>query len=747
MNTVRKLLVGLIACAFAWPLTISAQLEEIIVTSQFREQNVQDVPITISTLGGEEMTKADIFDAGTIAANVPGMNYTEFAPGQANISMRGVNSADDGAGLDNSVSVFLDGIYIGRGASINFDMFDLERVEILKGPQGTLFGRNSIGGAISVVTSKPTGETGGKIGVTVGNEGILRLQGFVNGALGDNLAGKLVVNHRSHDGFVDNVLLGTKLQDEDQTSVRGQLAWSGANSDWLLSVDTMEDDRTDMGRTPFADNAPLSLIGAANGITGPRQNASPYDGYSVREASGISLTGDFQCDSGTLTSITGYRTAETDWEMQSVGVGLGAIGLPFDEVIDKIQEEIDTISQEFRWTSTLDGNFNYTAGAYFFQEETDRPEQFQITAAGTYAPGFVQTAVGSQTVIGNEYTRTQNETTSWALYGQAEWTFNDQWSATLGARYTKDDKDYTATAVDCGGTEASRAAAGFPNFAECQGRGGSLSIVSETFQVTPSDSWDDFSPKATLSYQPNDKTMIFGSVTRGFKSGGFAGSQGVQALASAPVDPETATNFELGIKTDLADDTLRLNATAFFTDLEDLQVVRFGPVPGSTFGTFQTTNIGTADITGFEIDFAWYPTDNFSLSGYYAHLDTEVNDLIIPTTAVPTGFDASGRSLTRAPESTYNLVAQYEFGAFDFRLSYSHSDEVTTDYIDLRTIAEENDLLDARIGWSNDNFEIALWGKNLTDEDYISHTYVIGPGVIGVWGAPATYGITGTLEF
>ncbi len=746
MKFAKRILIAVFAFTFVWPVAAIAELEEVIVTSQFREQNVQDVPITISTLGGEEMTKADIFDAGTIAANVPGMNYTEFAPGQANISMRGINSADDGAGLDNSVSVFLDGIYIGRGASINFDMFDLERVEILKGPQGTLFGRNAIGGAISVVTAKPTGETGGKVGITVGNEGIARFQGYINGALGENLAGKLVVNHRQHDGYVDNVLLGTELQDEDQTSLRGQLAWSGANSDWLLSVDTMEDDRADMGRTPFADNAPLSAIGAANGITGPRQNASPYDGYSNRKASGISLTGDFQCDSGTLTSITGYRTAETDWEMQSVGVGLGAIGLPFDEVIDKIQEEIDTFSQEFRWTSQLDGNFNYTAGAYFFTEETWRPEQFQITAAGTYN-GLTQTAVGSQVVIGNEYTRTENETTSWALYGQLEWVMNDQWSATLGARYTKDDKDYTATAVDCGGTEASRAAAGFANFPECQGRGGSLSIVSETFQVSPSDSWDDFSPKVTLSYQPNDTTMIFGSVTRGFKSGGFAGSQGLQALASRPVDPETATNFEIGFKSDLADNTLRLNGTLFYTDLEDLQVVRFGPVPGSAFGTFQTTNIGTADITGAEIDFAWYPTDNFSLSGYYAHLDTEVNDLIIPTTAVPTGFDASGRSLTRAPEATYNLVAAYELGAFDFRLGFSHSDEVTTDYIDQRTIAEEVDLLDARIGWSNETWEIALWGKNLTDEDYISHTYVIGPGVIGVWGAPATYGVTATMEF
>lgn len=735
-----------LAGILALPGTAFSQLEEIIVTSQYREENVQDIPITITNLGAEELKEADIFDGTTMAYKVPGLSYTEFAPGQANLSMRGINSSDDGAGLDNSVSLFLDGIYIGRGASINFDMFDLERIEVLKGPQGTLFGRNSIGGAISVVTEKPADEFGGKVGLTVGNEGILRYQGFITGPISDNLFGKIVVNHREHDGFVDNVLLGTELQDEDQTSVRAQLRWTGDNVEWLLSADTMDDDRADIGRTPFADNAPLSAIGAANGISGPRQQAAPYDGFSKREASGISLTGDYTLANGTLTSITGFRSSETDWEMASVGVGLGAIGLPFDEVIDKIQEEIDTFSQEFRWTSDLDGNINYTAGAFFFTEDTDRVEQFQITRAGTYA-GLTQTAVGDQAVIGNEYTRTENETTSYAVYAQLQWDISDLWSATLGARYTNDEKDYTATAVDCGADEASRAAGGFPNFGPCAGRGGSLSIVSETFRVTPSDSWDDFSPKVSLQYQANDNTMIFGSVSRGFKSGGFAGSQGVQASASSPVDPETATNYEIGFKADLANNTLRLNGTGFFTDLEDLQVVRFGPVPGSTFGTFQTTNIGTADIKGIEVDFSWYPTDNFSLSGHYAYLDTEVNDLIIPTTAVPTGFDASGRTLTRAPENSYNLTASYEIGAWDFRLDFIHNDEQTTDYIDLRTIAEEYDLIDARIGWTSDNFEVAVWARNLTDEDYISHTYIIGPGVIGIWGAPATYGVTATYEF
>jgi len=168
----------------------SGKLEEVLVTATFREENVQDIPVTVTAIGGDELEKADIFDPTTIALRVPGMTYGEFSPGQAIISLRGVSSADDGAGLDNSVVAFLDGVYVGRVSVINFDMFDLERLEVLRGPQGTLFGRNAIGGAINVVTAKPSDEVTAKAGLTVGNEGILRYRGFLSGPLSEGLKSK-----------------------------------------------------------------------------------------------------------------------------------------------------------------------------------------------------------------------------------------------------------------------------------------------------------------------------------------------------------------------------------------------------------------------------------------------------------------------------------------------------------------------------------------------------------------------------
>ncbi|NOX52075.1 MAG: TonB-dependent receptor [Gammaproteobacteria bacterium] len=747
----HKLLVLCIAVLLGQTVWGQARvIEEMVVTATHRAVNVQDIPISVTALGAEELENKDISDAASISQNVPGMSYGEFAPGQALISLRGVTSADDGAGLDNSVGLFLDGVYIGRGAGINFEMFDLERIEVLRGPQGTLFGRNAIGGAISAVTAKPSEETQIKLGATAGNEGILRYKGLVSGQIAEQLYGKISFTHREHDGFVKNVLLNTELQDEDQTSIRAQLRWQGDAAEWILSVDTMEDDRADMGRTGIVDRAPLTAIMAANGVNGAREQASPSDGFSERDSFGISLQGNIDFGSGTFTSITATRKVETDWEMASVGAGLGALGLPFDEVIDDIVEDIDTFSQEFRWTSDLDGNFDYVVGLFYLVEDTDRVEQFKITAAGTYGDPtspFRVTDVGSQNIIGNEYAETNNETTSWAVYAHADWELSEQWNVSLGGRYTRDKKDYGATSVDCGNDLTGTA---FENFVPCAGLGGSLSIISESFSITANDEWTDFSPKASIQFFANDDVMFFATISKGFKSGGFAGSQGVETSASIPVDPQEATNFELGMKGTFFDSRLRFNLTGFRTDYDDLQIVRFGPVAGSAFGTFVTANIGEAEMTGFEAEWEWWMTDNLSLSGYYAYLDTEVNDLVLETTGGP--VDASGSPLRQAPENSTNLVLAYELatqmGTFDFSVTYHNTDEQLMDYVFQATKIDRTELFDANVTWrsSDEKWKLSLWGKNLKDDEYIAHAYVIGPGVIGVWGPPRTMGLTATYS-
>jgi len=741
-----------VACAATLLLSapaVAQQLEEIIVTATHREESIQDVPLAVTALGAQQLEAAAIFDATSIALNVPGMAYAEFSPGQALISIRGITSADDGAGLDNSVALFLDGVYIGRQAGINFDMFDLERIEVLKGPQGTLFGRNAIAGAINVITSKPEDELGGKAALTVGNEGILRYQALVTGPLSDNLSGKVVINHREHDGFVRNALLNKDVQDEDYLTVRGQLRLDADTSEWLLSADFWDDDRVDMGRAPIA-NGNFDYVGTATtiGAGRPGTTATPLDAFIKREGSGVSLQGDIEFEPGILTTITGFRNTESNWEMPSVGAPLGggfdlSTGNFGADVVDDIDEEIDTFSQEFRWTSTTEGNWDYVVGLYFFTEDTEREEQFRID---------VNTEATGQFTVGNEYTKTENETTSYAIYGHTNWHIDDAWTLSAGARWTRDEREYNAIAVNCALDEATRAAAGFPNFGPCEGVGGSLSIIAEVFSVPASDSWSDFSPMVSLQYNPGGNVMYYGTVSTGYKSGGFAGSQGVAAAASNPVEPEDNVNYEVGFKGDFADNTFRLNASLFFMDYNDLQVVRFGPVPGSAFGTFQTTNVGSADISGLEVDYLWQASENFSLSGYYAYLDSEISGLTLNT---PTGTaDFSGLPLRQSPENSFSIVANYSMsvanGDLDFRASYSHIDDQFNDYpTRTETVIEDADLLDASVKWTSTEgmYEVTLWGKNLTDEVYVSHSYRIGPGSIGVWSDPLTVGITGLVNF
>jgi len=721
-------------------------LDEIIVTATLRAKSVQDVPMTVSVLNDSMIEKADIHDASGIAINTPGLAYGEFSPGQALFSMRGVGSADDGAGLDNSVALFLDGVYIGRGAGVNFDMFDLERIEVLKGPQGDLYGRNTIGGAISVVTKKPSDEFLAKVGATAGNEGIFRLQGMVSGPLSESVSAKIVASHRSHDGFVRNTLLNKDVNNENQSSVRGQVRLQTEESDWLLSADYMEDKREDAGRFPLV-NGNFDYVGVSEalGAGTPQTTSSPIEGFTNRKAGGVSLQGDIDFSKGRLTTITSYRFVETDWEMPSVGAPLGG-GYDLDagvyglDVVDAIKEDVDTFSEELRWTSDLEGSVNFIGGLFFFKEKTDRPEQWRIDRNSEET---------GQVILGNEYSRTENTTTSYAAYGRATWDMTEKWTLTLGGRFSADERDYTASAVNCGLDEATKAAAGFPNFAPCDGVGSSLGIIAEVFKVSASDKWTDFSPTASLQFRATDNLMVFGTISTGYKSGGFAGSQGIEAVATKPVRPENVTNYEVGFKGDFLDNHMRLNVTAFYMDYTDLQVVRFGPVPESAFGTFTTTNLGGAKIKGFEAEMVWQLTENFTVNANYAYLDTETEDLVI------NGVDASGGDMRQAPRNSYNLSADYYVplgngnGELNFNVHFSHVDEQRMDYLSDNPVIGEKNLTDARVTWTSDDerYKLALWGKNLFDKDYSAHTYIIGPGSIGVWGAPRTFGVTATLEF
>jgi len=728
-------------------------LEEIVVTARKREENLQYTPMSITALTAQDLARRDITNINRIDEVTPNLVFDTVSPssGQNNsvmVFIRGVGQLDFTGTTEPGVGIYVDGVYYARSISSAIEFLDIERVEVLRGPQGTLFGRNTIGGAINVVTKAPADEFGGYVELVAGTDSRADATLNIDFPLSDTFKGKLTAATRQQDGYVINQATGADYGDRDAQSARLVLQWD-PNDDWMFtlnadysthrensapnSLTTVNPTSAFAGFHNFAPPGagvgcvPPDPVGNAtcyssDWIVGLEADLSGLPSQSDLDNWGVSLTADWQGDSVNLKSITAYR--DLDSFSSRDGDHSPLVIFQTTDLFD-----YDQFSQEFQFSGqTRDERLNWLAGLYYFEEQGINTNPVFISV-GTLRSG------GSW-----------DHDTS-ALFGQLTYDLTDKLSLTVGARFTDETKRYTpdnvyetpvgfAPSTIAGidpaiwatypasitvPIESAQAMFGLPanvapSFGMTQAVGAGVFVLPN---VEVSQDVEETSPMVSLSYQFNDDVMFYGTYGEAFKGGGFTQRVAQIRLATPQFQPEFVKSFEIGVKTLLLDNRLRLNAAIFNNDYEDIQIlVRQAIAP-------VTLNAGDATITGVEIDFDFLPVDAFRLTGGIGLLDPEYDSL--SPDAIANGISL-GNKFTKAPEFKASLSGIYAFdlaggASVSARVDYTHVDDMFHDPQNHPELFWGSySLLGAAISYESTNrrWLVRLGGTNLTDEQYMS---------------------------
>lgn len=721
-----------IAVAIASVGAQSQVLEEVVVTATKRAQSMQDVPIAVTAFNARGIEEAGITNVTDVALRTPGFSMGSYSAAQPLLYIRGVGSNERGAGGgESSVATFVDGVYMSRAAGAAAEMFDLESIEVLRGPQGTLWGKNAIAGVVNVKTKRPNIEgLEAKLQGSFGSEGIWGVNGLVTGPLTDTVAGKVAVSYRERGEWQDSVVdSAADTGDLESESVRGQLLFTpNENLEILVSADYTKDKRGGLGinaqllptATPAGE--PVNYFANLQPKIDYRDTLLELDGYQTVENSGASLQLDWGIGELTLTSITAYRESKTDMLNSSFGVGLSTF--PVIALDQYTKEDSKMFSQELRLNG---GNtsLDWTIGAYYFSDDIDRLEGADINI-GPLAPSLLGVPDFLVGLALTDQADQHAETESLALFGELTWFVTDKLDLTVGARYSDEQKDYQTIGT------------------------GQAGLFVGNFNVDTDESWSNPTFRFVANYRVTDSAMVYGSMASGFKSGGWQQLALNETAASTPFDEENALNYEVGFKSQLMNDRIRLNGALFYTDYDDLQVS--GSIDdGSPIPPIATVNAGKAEIAGLEMEFTWAVTQDFQLLANYAYLDTEYTQLS------DTLKQFEGNKLRNAPKHAYNITALYETylsngSALSFRYEYIYKDETEQEIQNWdQSRKPDYSLSNFRAGYtsSGGEWEVAAWVNNAFDEEYLDHSYYLA-GIGGIYfpALPRTYGMTVTwLKF
>lgn len=734
----NPLYTGILAGSMLSAGTVQAQmLEEVVVTAQKRVESLQDVPISITAVSGDKMAENGVFKIEDLQTFTPNLSMTETGI-STQIYIRGIGTGNN-QGFEQSVGTYVDGVYYGRQQLLRMPFLDLERIEVLRGPQSILFGKNSIAGALNMTTAKPTEELEGRVSASYSPDGdISEFIGVVSGPLSENLSGRLAVRKYDEEGWMDNSFKNVDELERDDTAIRGALRWD-ATDNLRIDLKAEWDEFEGAGRSieivqddPALPGAPLpglnfaqilTVLGYPGAITETRQNNERQvdtPDTSNNEVQNYTMNIDYQIGDLTLTAVTGYVTYEFD-ELND----LDFVGAPVFEGYG--EEEYEQFSQEIRLVSPGGETIDWIAGVFYQTSELDYTDDIIIFEDSALGRASAATAP----ILGTQANRTYTaDSDLWAVFAQATWNFADVWRLTVGGRYTSEEKDGTREMnildTDTGEVTTNAVAPAVYKIL--------FGIDSQQFgghKLAGDRDESVFTPLVNVQWDVTDDAMLYASYSTGFKSGGFDARSNV--TTSWEFEEEEATTYEIGAKTTLLDGAAELNIALYLTDYDDLQTAQFDGVLGFTVGNAKETR-----VQGIELDGRWALTDNLTMGYGLAYLDHEYKDFSngncynrqVPDGDVVNGAalcDYTGKSGQYTPELTGNLSFSHVMDLpadleLQSNFDVSYKDEQNTHVnLDPQWVVDSITTMNLRIGVYASSWDVALLVQNLSDEQQFSY--------------------------
>lgn len=847
----RKLLAMGIASSLVLGASAQAQqrvaLEEIFVTAQKTEQNIQDTPIAISAFSNTALDNLGIQDAKDLMQYTPGMHIT-----RSRITIRGIGQEQTQLGSDPGVAIYYDGVYSADTTSLSVtDFWDVERIEVLRGPQGTLFGRNTVGGAINVISRAPTEQFSGAVEAELGDFGTQKLKFAAGGSIADNVQGRVSLFNYQRDGYQENINDDREFDERDTQG--GQLSlnvqWTdnwetafrlrGTTSDYAPPATKVEDayDTTTVLYGSGAINPNFGRI-VANPFPGDDTKAdiNPESPMNRRlDDYTFTMDNNWYVDAGEIKYIASYgqRRFKGLLDVDKSGSDV------YSNIIERTDDDTETQTHELQFVSDWDGDFNINTGLYYYNEKAassygfydtvdmrysrtidqidgatlDTIFDFLIATPGngvnsnacvdattvncaTYAAftasptnsvssaflGLPEGYTGDPLGLNSTYwTDVELESTSYAAFGQLDWDYSDDLRITIGLRYSEDEKEgvetnwaYTERFASLVGVPTILAFGNpelaFPELGQTGGRaanyyyattgtsnGFGFPVAGGLTNEKVSDSWSSVSGKIGFDYTIDVDQMVYGSISTGYRSGGFAlGSNFSSPIPT--VDPEELLAYEVGYKGDLADGRVRINAALYFYDYQDLQL-RNQVLDGTGLVLPVLTNAAGAETYGLDFEGSWLVTDKLLLEGTFSYLNAEYTDYESIDTladdydpANPVVQDLDGFKLNRSPEIKYSLAATYMIdtgmGPLDLIASYSWTDEMYHSQFNTSAdITPDFERIDVRARWSSvdELWAVTAYVNNVNDDRTPQSNFVDTPEnggytFVGL-GAPRVYGL------